>query len=142
MLIQLIYVSTASELLPDRSLDEILESSVRHNIVQDVTGMLLYSEGSFMQVLEGEESAVEETYSRICNDHRNFDLIVLSREAITKREFSQWSMGYRRLTNEDVHKNPAFAPFFNHGFNATQLGIHPGMSMSLLKQFGSPKRSL
>jgi hypothetical protein len=135
MLIQLIYVSTAAELYSNQALDKILESSVKHNARQAITGMLLYYEGSFMQVLEGEVSAIDETYLRICNDHRHYDLSVLSREAIINREFPKWSMGYRRLTDEDASKNPAFAPFFSQGFNTAQLGIHPGISLNLLKQF-------
>ncbi|MCK6375779.1 MAG: BLUF domain-containing protein, partial [Zoogloea sp.] len=64
-LVQLIYVSSAARLLDEQALRAILESSVRHNTPQAVTGMLLYANGAFMQVLEGDEAAVAETMSRI-----------------------------------------------------------------------------
>lgn len=57
-MIQLIYVSTANHLLSELEIRQILDSSIRHNTPQEVTGLLLYSDGSFMQVLEGDEAAV------------------------------------------------------------------------------------
>lgn len=62
-LVRLIYVSSAVEELPDQVLDDILKSAVQHNKPQNITGMLLYCGGNFMQVLEGEEAAVKETYA-------------------------------------------------------------------------------
>lgn len=47
-LVQLIYVSNATHLLSQAELLSILESSVRHNRQQDITGMLLYANGAFM----------------------------------------------------------------------------------------------
>jgi hypothetical protein len=71
-LISLIYVSRAGEQFGTGELTHILESAVRHNTAQSLTGMLLYSNGNFMHVLEGEEAAVDETYSRIQQDPRHF----------------------------------------------------------------------
>jgi hypothetical protein len=94
-LIHLIYVSTASIDYDDDELDRMLESSVRHNTSQHVTGMLLYARGNFIQVLEGEDTAVDETYDRIAKDPRHKGLIVIEREPIKKRDFDQWNMGFR-----------------------------------------------
>lgn len=67
-LVQLIYVSTATHELDANEIQKILDSSRRHNTPQQVTGLLLYSRNSFMQVLEGEETAVDETMKRITKD--------------------------------------------------------------------------
>ncbi|HRH73370.1 MAG TPA: BLUF domain-containing protein, partial [Zoogloea sp.] len=97
-LVQLIYVSSACRDLSEDELCDILESSVRHNTQQGITGVLLYKNGSFMQVIEGEEAAIDETYSRICDDDRHKDIFLLSKEAISKRDFPRWAMGFRRLS--------------------------------------------
>lgn len=52
-LIHLIYVSTAREEFDETELARILDTAVRRNGERNVTGMLLYAGGTFMQVLEG-----------------------------------------------------------------------------------------
>jgi hypothetical protein len=64
-LIEMIYVSTATHALVDQELRQILDSSVRNNSPHHITGMLLYSAGSFMQALEGAEADVDESMARI-----------------------------------------------------------------------------
>lgn len=132
---QLIYVSTAYQEFGDQVLERILDSSIRNNRQAGVTGMLLYSKGSFMQVLEGAPEAVDETFARIELDPRHHGVFVLSKEAVERRDFAGWSMGFRRVTEHDPARHPAFAPFFSNGFDVAQLGIHPGAALELLKRF-------
>lgn len=134
-LVQLIYVSSAVRELSDAELDKILESSVRHNTPQAVTGMLLYASGNFMQVLEGEVAAISETYQRICTDPLHHQIYLLAKEVITEREFSKWNMGFRRLTQADAEANPAFAPLFINGFDPQVLGPDSGLATGMLKKF-------
>ena len=134
-LVQLIYVSSARQELTDTELDAILESSVRHNTPQQVTGLLLYSQGSFMQVLEGEVAAVEEAYGRICDDPRHHHIIEIMREPIDEREFGRWAMGFRRVRREDVAEHEAFLPLFVKGFDTAALQAKPGLALELLHHF-------
>ena len=135
-LIHLIYVSTARQEYATPELEQILDSSVRHNQPQGVTGMLLYMEGCFVQVLEGDAEAVDETYARIQADPRHFGLIELAREKIEQRSFAQWSMGFACVTEEEIRAHPSFAPFFTHGFDPASIGAHPGLALDVLKSFG------
>jgi hypothetical protein len=136
--IHLIYVSTANFnfKFDDAELDEILESAVRHNTSQDITGMLLYSGGNFMQVLEGEEAAIDETYNRIVLDSRHSQVFLLERNPIEKRTFEKWKMGFRRLGQAEMETHPAYSPFFEHGFNEKKMRPHPGIGMEMLIEFG------
>lgn len=135
-LIRLIYVSSSCHELETEELDRILASSVRHNTPQAVTGMLLYARGSFMQVLEGEESAIEETFSRIEQDPRHTSIVVIERASIPEREFDRWSMGFRRLDAEDAKRNPGYAPFFERGFDASTIGGRSSLALEMLTFFG------
>jgi hypothetical protein len=134
-LIQLIYVSTAEHELDESEIKKILDSSVRHNTPQEVTGLLLYSEGSFMQVLEGEEAAIDETMSRIEKDPLHHSLIVMTRSKIAYREFGTWTMGFRGVIAPDAATWPAYAPFFEYGFNAELIGAKPGLALDILRHF-------
>jgi Sensors of blue-light using FAD len=94
---QLLYVSNTDADAPAGMLDGILESSRRNNATHGVTGMLLALEGAFLQVLEGEPGAVEDTYRRIRTDPRHWDATTLIDQTVAARAFGQWSMGFQRL---------------------------------------------
>ncbi|MFM1907862.1 MAG: hypothetical protein RLZZ591_1539 [Pseudomonadota bacterium] len=131
---QLIYVSD----LVDRNegeLGPILESAIRHNREDDITGMLLYSGGNFLQVLEGSKDQVDQTYKRICRDPRHANIIVLMEEKVTERHFGDWSMGYRQLGADDVEKFPKYASFFQFGFKSANFKAKPGIALEMLKLF-------
>lgn len=134
-LIHLIYVSNADHDMDIGELERILESSARHNQPQHVTGMLLYANGSFMQVLEGEEAAVDETYGRIEQDPRHTGLFMVEREPIMARSFDRWNMGFKQLDASDAAAHPAYAPFFSEGFDATAIGAKKGLALDMLRVF-------
>ncbi|MBA3882311.1 MAG: BLUF domain-containing protein [Chthoniobacterales bacterium] len=63
-----IYVSIANEPFSDADLIELPNASRRNNELSGITGMLLYQERRFLQILEGDEHAVRQTYERILRD--------------------------------------------------------------------------
>jgi hypothetical protein len=133
-LVQLIYVSDLVD-HNESVLAAVLESAVRHNQRNGITGMLLYAEGSFIQVLEGDEPSVRETYGRVCLDlrHRNATLLML--EPVAERQFANWSMGYKRLRTQDVQNFPQYAPYFRYGFGAKAFEAAPGDTLDMLNLF-------
>jgi len=93
---QLLYVSDTNRDFSQAALDEILATSRRKNRAADVTGVLLYLDGAFLQVLEGSEEAVEAIFSSISADPRHWNVkVLLDREA--PRAFGSWSMGFEHL---------------------------------------------
>lgn len=92
---QLLYASNTQRYADQAFLEDILSVSRRNNVRSGITGMLLYLEGGFMQVLEGEDAAVTQTYTRICRDKRHWNTtVLLDREA--PRAFAEWSMGFEK----------------------------------------------
>lgn len=87
-ILQLVYASSASKLMSDSDLAEILRVSRRNNEAAEVTGALLYADGTFMQVLEGEPSAVEATYLRVSRDPRHRSSAVMLRAHVETRSFA------------------------------------------------------
>jgi hypothetical protein len=139
-LFHLIYVSTAREELSVAELDRILESAAKYNAISGITGVLLYAGGTFMQVLEGGEAEIDETFARIREDPRHSSLIVIERAPIAERSFPQWSMGFRRVGATEAAAHAAWAPFFDPGFCARQLGAKPGVALDMLKDFVRSQR--
>jgi hypothetical protein len=134
-LIHLIYVSSAHALKSDAELELILESAVRHNAAQHITGMLLYANGGFMQVLEGDAAAVDETYARVVRDSRHGNIFLLERDEIPARRFAQWHMGFRSLSKSYLNAHPAYADFFSRDFNAEKLGVQHELALQMLYTF-------
>jgi hypothetical protein len=134
-LIHLIYVSSAIKEQSDADLDAILATAVHNNTKNNITGMLLYAGGNFLQVLEGEETAVDKTFSFIEKDARHHGIIVIEHDPIPTRSFEQWSMGFHRLNEDDALEKPGYAPFFKEGFDATKIGAHPGLALEILLSF-------
>jgi hypothetical protein len=91
----LIYVSTAAQKLSNELLSSLAEQSNARNVPLDVTGLLLYSDGNFMQCLEGPKEAIDILMKSIASDARHFGLIVLKEDEIQIREFPEWGMAVR-----------------------------------------------
>ncbi len=75
-------------------IDAILDASQRNNGRAGVSGVLIFNEGVFGQVLEGPIDAVERTFDRIQMDERHDDITVLDLARIGERSFAAWSMGF------------------------------------------------
>ena len=104
---QLLYVSNTRREFSQEALEDILEISRRKNRAAEVTGMLLYLDGGFLQVLEGSHEAVGKIYASICNDPRHWDLkILLDREA--SPAFGEWRMGFERLRSDQAETEEIF----------------------------------
>ena len=109
----LIYVSSAVNLFSEDELTQLLEISRVNNATIGITGMLLYLEGNFIQVLEGEKEAVLNTQSRISKDPRHRGILTLLQGDIEKREFAEWSMGFRNLDPKEGQELPGYTDFLS-----------------------------
>ena len=98
----IVYLSTAVKLLDDEQLIEILNSARENNAERNVTGVLLYSEGTFIQVIEGDNDDVDAIFSKIETDTRHKNLITLIDGPIQERSFSDWSMGFSTAKADKV----------------------------------------
>ncbi len=93
-MLQIIYASAAAKPFARDNLVELLKIARRKNMAADISGMLLYHGGSFLQVLEGPEKNVEELYAKIQKDPRHNRCLLLWRDSIQQKEFENWSMGF------------------------------------------------
>lgn len=108
-MIQLSYASSASLPITAAGLLTILQQCYRHNPLQDVTGLLLYGNGTFLQALEGDEAVVAKLYETIASDPRHCNVTCLSRKTIDARAFPGWNMGFRRLVGPSSIGSTSFA---------------------------------
>ena len=98
MLVRLMYASRAAAGVGPDELAAILRVSRAANPVHGITGVLCYSEGIFLQVLEGGRDRVNRLYNRIVGDSRHHGAELMLYEEISERRFAGWAMGQVALS--------------------------------------------
>ena len=131
----LLYVSSATNPMAKDELVGLLSRARVRNADQGITGLLLYKDGNFMQLLEGDEEAVTATYQRIELDPRHRGAIVLLKEQTEARQFPDWSMGFRDLTSPELAAQPGYSASLTAPLTAREFEAHPGRARTLLHMF-------
>lgn len=98
-MIQLVYESKAQDRFSNSDLALLLDQARQRNAADDITGILIFHEDYFLQVLEGPEDNVQRCFDRIKNDERHGDIWMLARMKMHERAFSKWRMGLARITD-------------------------------------------
>jgi len=124
---QLAYISTAVNLMSDEQLLSILKTARNRNSEHHVTGVLLYSEGTFIQALEGEQGEVDKIFEAIEADNRHKNIIKLIDKALDIRNFPDWSMGFATINQHQAHEIAGFltstGDIMNSGNNRALVSI-------------------
>jgi len=97
MLVRLLYASRAAASVDADALQAILRQSKANNPALGVTGVLCFSGGLFLQVLEGGRGNVNRLYNRIAADPRHTQVELMRYEEIDERRFAGWAMGQVNL---------------------------------------------
>ena len=90
-LTRLIYASKHDD-TDAETLDRILQSSRANNVRDGITGALVINRQNFLQVLEGDRSAIGQCFMRIMQDTRHHDIQVIGTADVEHRLFLEWSM--------------------------------------------------
>jgi hypothetical protein len=130
----LTYVSSALVPLSARELRSLLEKCVSNNRPRDITGMLLYKDGNFMQVLEGEERVVHAVHSVIAADPKHRGVTTLLQGLTPGRQFPNWSMGFKDL-GADLDNPEGYNEFMNIPLTAAIFKSEPTKVQELLLTF-------
>ena len=142
MLRCLVYLSTARSLFSDADLMALLKTSQASNQAAGITGLLLYSSGNFIQLLEGDGEAVRALYTRITQDPRHHNCIPLYDRAAPARLFPDWSMGFRPTAAMSTDEQSAVSRFLadtNAGIRQPDDTAAP-TALKLLERFARSMR--
>lgn len=101
MLHQLCYISAKAPGFDLSEMPILLKKSRQNNEKSKLTGLLLFANGSFLQVLEGPLAAIQERFARIEDDPRHCWIVQLRSEPIAKRLFHDWTMGWHACDPSD-----------------------------------------
>ena len=130
MLVRLMYASRAVPAVDQEELIAILKKSKANNAKSGVTGALCFSEGVFIQALEGGRTAVSKLYNRIAADARHTDVVLLNFDEIDERRFSGWSMGQVNMQR----LNPALLLKYSECAKLDPYAVSGKVSMALFEE--------
>lgn len=104
----LVYVSYASTRLSESELIELLQKCRVNNKANDITGMLLYLQERFIQILEGEHNVLKRLLNKIEKDPLHKKVSVILEGESSERIFKNWSMGFKNLSLTDYNELSGF----------------------------------
>lgn len=113
---------------------ELLRCSRENNSKLGLTGMLLYKNGEFMQVLEGPEQAVRTLVEKISRDPRHNNVAKVFEGHQAERQFAYWYMGFSNLDTEAARNTPGYSEFLNTSLSVG-LAADPTLCQRLLHVF-------
>lgn len=129
----LVYVSSAVQPVNEAQLLHLLERARSRNKRCNVTGLLLFDAGNFMQYIEGPHAGLSEVYERIKRDNLHTGIIELSREQKSHRAFGDWAMAASVFELDGQVRDATFDT--DHGFNFNTLSTVQGSAGILLRGF-------
>ena len=139
ILISLVYVSTSVVPFSKQDFLELLAKSRENNLKLGITGMLLFKDGNFLQVHEGDREKVHSLYQKITQDPRHAKLAGLFEGSSTERDFPDWSMGFHDLRSPETVKIPGSNYFLDTSLTAADFSSDPGRAKKLLLLFKENK---
>lgn len=99
---RIVYSSVETEPMTDKGLEGLLRHARSANRARNVTGMLLYADRGFIQVLEGDKSDIDKLVAKIEADSRHDRFEILLAEEIDACDFADWEMAY--LTQDQANQ--------------------------------------
>jgi len=137
-MIQVSYVSRTEEPMSSEGLLALLSQCRTNNEKLGVTGMLLYGNGTFLQVVEGEDAVIDELVASIAKDPRHAEVEIIERKTIDKRQYAEWSMGFDEVSEENLGGVKGLRDFGAENFNFEYLVGHGPVVDSLLEHYREP----
>ena len=134
MIYQLVYSSRATVEFWPEDLFLLVETARRKNALRAVTGMLLYRDSQFLQLLEGPEREVKSVFEFVKRDPRHKGVKVLLSEPVAERQFPGWTMGFERL-DEAWNVPRAWATILEDGLHSPSMTANPSRAKDLLLTF-------
>lgn len=132
------YLSWASTPLPDNQLQELLRIARQHNAQLHITGLLLYGNERFLQVLEGEEDTVRALYERIKRDARHHGVAAYADKKIARRAFAEWAMAFQATTPQQFEEVVGYLMPTKVVVDAAHLPLADIHLIDLLRSFTLP----
>lgn len=136
MLAQVVYISSATKTFEQDELELLLERARRRNDQCGVSGVLLFDDFSFLQVLEGIPGDVGRIIDRIRRDPRHVGMTIVQDQSISERDFGDWSMAFARAGDGVVDRMRGARKLEPGLIRSIAAGLSLPASSTFVRRFG------
>jgi hypothetical protein len=131
----IIYLSRASRPMSDDELANLLRQAREANAQKNITGALVYGDGQFMQIIEGDEATLAMLYAKLLQDERHGQVFKFADKPIAQRSFADWSMAYRPVSVEQFTQLAGYVTPEELSLQAPSLSATDEMLLQMMKSF-------
>lgn len=131
----IIYMSRGVHPMKEEDLRTLLQQARGENERQGITGALVYGDGQFMQIIEGEESVLAALYAKLLQDSRHVNVVKLADKQILQRSFQAWSMGFQVVSAEEFAELAGYVEPRHLNMQAPGLSAADALLLQMMKTF-------
>jgi hypothetical protein len=131
-LYELIYVSVATRDMSPADVKSLLDNARQKNAQRNITGLLVYHHGEFMQLLEGDKEEIFSIYHKVSEDKRHRQVNLLWNGPIQERSFANWEMAFVGLDDLALDTTAGYSSFLKNEFSSQVLGGAPSLGKDFL----------
>ncbi|MUP45409.1 BLUF domain-containing protein [Gramella sp. BOM4] len=106
------YVSQKSPSTSEQEIKDLLRKSQTNNIERDISGILVYSDGNFFQVTEGEPEIITSLFNKIKADNRHENIIVIFNHSIVKAAIDGYKADF--ATRHEGYDSQTLSNYLHH----------------------------
>ncbi len=104
MFLTISYLSNASYQLTDEDIDALMINTKDFNDANNISGILIYSDLTFFQVLEGENNIIVSLFEKIKQDYRHYNILKILEIKSNKRRFNRYYTNFITHHNKSATK--------------------------------------
>ena len=134
-MLAIVYMSRAKQPFNGKDLLELLNKARINNARLQISGLLLYKDGEFMQVLEGDDEAVNAKMAQIARDPRHTDVTIIVNEHVETRRFAHYAMGFVHIDSVRPDRRELVGPWLAEPLFSERYRHDPEKAWTLLLSF-------
>ncbi len=131
----LMYSSIANDGISKANIEAMLLNARHNNEQHNITGLLLYHDGAFLQVLEGDRRTISNLFEKkLMRDSRHKSVTLFHDEKIDHRKFRYWNLAYSDLTESVLGISAPYRELLNQRRSLFELNTNTHKALDLVRQ--------
>ncbi|MBQ4822451.1 BLUF domain-containing protein [Aquimarina sp. MMG016] len=103
MLLTICYISNASEKLKSEDIEMLMVETKAFNNANNIGGILIYSDLTFFQIIEGEYDLIKSLFKKIEQDYRHYNVLKILETKSTKMRYERFNSKYITYHREEAN---------------------------------------
>lgn len=127
-IVRIVYSSRVAGSFGFKDVKELSMKAAEYNRSLDITGLLIYGGGQFLQIIEGDSEAVNKLFFKIAKDPRHEHISIIDFDDYVIRQFKSWNMRCLILDNQENVKSTLTKYFKDGKFDPCKLSSKEAVS--------------